>query len=82
MAQRVSVVQVVVSDFEVGKLRLAAEMASRFSTALDVQIQELLQISKPLPLETPCKRIAESCQRLEKIERLAMGSLLFPRRLH
>jgi hypothetical protein len=61
MAQRVSVVQVVVSDFEVGKLRLAAEMASRFSTALDVPIQELLQISKPLPLETPCKRIAESC---------------------
>lgn len=70
MARRVSVVQVVVSDYEVGKLRLSAEMASRFSAALDVPIQELLQISKPLPVETPRKPNRRVLQRLEKIERL------------
>jgi transcriptional regulator with XRE-family HTH domain len=70
MARRVSIVQVVVSDYEVGKLRLSAEMASRFSTALDVPIQELLQISKPLPVETPRKPNRRVLQRLEKIESL------------
>jgi len=70
MARRVSVVQVVVSDYEVGKLRLSAEMASRFAAALDVPIQELLQIAKPLPVETPRKPNRRVLQRLEKIERL------------
>jgi hypothetical protein len=60
----------VVSDYEVGKLRLSAEMASRFAAALDVPIQELLQISKPLPVETPRKPNRRVLQRLEKIERL------------
>ncbi len=47
LAERVSVVQVVVSDYEVGKLRLTAEVALRFAAALDVPIQELLQIDTP-----------------------------------
>jgi len=74
MAQRISVVQIVVSDFEVGKLQPAAEMASRFCTALDMPIQELLQISKPLPVETPCKRIAESCNVWRRSNACHVGS--------
>jgi transcriptional regulator with XRE-family HTH domain len=71
LARRVGVVQVVISDYEVGKLRLSAEMALRFSTALDVPIQELLQVSKPLTsVEPPRKHSRRVLQRLEKIERL------------
>src|ERR1700684_3669830 len=47
LARRVGAVQVVISDYEHGKLRLSAEMALRFASALDVPIQELLHPSKP-----------------------------------
>jgi transcriptional regulator with XRE-family HTH domain len=70
MARRIGAVQVVVSDYEVGKLRVSAEMALRFAAALEVPIQELLQISKPLPVETPRKPNRRVLQRLERIERL------------
>lgn len=36
LSGRVSAVQVVISDYEHGKLRLSAEMALRFAAALDV----------------------------------------------
>jgi transcriptional regulator with XRE-family HTH domain len=70
MARRVGVVQVVVSDYEIGKLRLSAEMAMRFAAALEVPIQELLQTTKPLPVEQPRKPNRRVLQRLEQIERL------------
>lgn len=70
LARRVGVVQVVVSDYEIGKLRLSAEMALRFSAALEVPIQELLQTAKPLPVELPRKPNRRVLQRLEQIESL------------
>jgi transcriptional regulator with XRE-family HTH domain len=70
LADRVSVVQAVVSDYEVGKLRLTAEMALRFAAALNVPIQELLQPAKPLPVQPPRKHSRRVLQRLEQIESL------------
>lgn len=70
LARRVGVVQVVISDYEVGKLRITAEMALRFAAALDVSIDELLQPSKPISIEPPHKPSRRLLRRLERIERL------------
>jgi len=70
LAQRVGAVQVVISDYEVGKLRITAEMALRLAAALDVPIQELLRPAKPLAVEPPRKPSRRILQRLERIELL------------
>ncbi len=70
LARRVGAVQVVISDYEHGKLRLSAEMALRFASALDVPIQELLHPSKPLPVEPPNRPSRRLLRRMEQIERL------------
>src|ERR1039457_6018026 len=51
LARRVGAIQVVISDYENGKSRLFAETAVRFAAALDVPVQELLQVSKPVAVE-------------------------------
>ena len=70
LAERVGAVQVVVSDYETGKLRLTAEMALRFAAALDVPIEQLLDTGSPLPTEPPRQPSRRILQRLEQIERL------------
>jgi transcriptional regulator with XRE-family HTH domain len=70
LAQRVNVVQAVISDYEVGKLRLTAEAALRFAAALDVPIQELLQTAKPPEVAKERKPSRKMLQRLEQIEGL------------
>jgi RHS repeat-associated protein len=70
LAQRVNVVQAVISDYEVGKLRLTAEAALRFAAALDVPIQELLQTAKPPEVVQERRPSRKVLQRLEQIENL------------
>ena len=70
LARRVGAVQVVISDYERGKLRLSAEMALRLAAALNVPIQELLEPSKSLAVEPAHKPSRRVLRRLEKIERL------------
>lgn len=70
LAQRVNVVQAVISDYEVGKLRLTAEAALRFAAALDVPIQDLLHTAKPVPVAPERKPSRKVLERLEKIESL------------
>src|SRR5260370_36036757 len=70
LAQRVGVVQVVVSDYEVGKLRISAEVALRFAAALDVPIVVLLQPSKPISFEPPHTPILKLMRRIERVARL------------
>ena len=70
LAERVGVVQVVVSNYEVGKLRITAEAALRFAAALDVPIQQLLEtdtLPEIVPQRKPSRKVL---QRLEKIEGL------------
>src|SRR6185437_8731463 len=47
LAERVGVVQVVVSNYEIGKLRITAEVALRLAAALDVPVQDLLHTDTP-----------------------------------
>jgi transcriptional regulator with XRE-family HTH domain len=70
LARRVGVIQVVVSGYEHGKLRLFAETAVRFARALDVSVEELLQVSKPVAVEPAPKPSRRLLRRMEQIERL------------
>jgi len=70
LAERVNVVQVVVSNYEIGKLRITAEMALRFAAALDVPVQELLQTDTPPEIVQQRKPSRKVLERLEKIQSL------------
>ena len=69
-ARRVGTIQVVISDYENGKLRLFAETAVRFARALDIPVEELLQVSKPVAVEPAHRPSRRLLRRMEKIERL------------
>jgi transcriptional regulator with XRE-family HTH domain len=47
LAERVGIIQALVSDYEQGKLRLSAEMAARFAQALNVSLDELVGLKTP-----------------------------------
>ena len=70
LAERTGLVQTLVSDYERGKLRLNADMILRFTTALDVSTDDLLQPASGLkPARKTSRRVL---QRLERIEALPM----------
>jgi transcriptional regulator with XRE-family HTH domain len=69
LAEKLGIIQVLISDYERDNLRLHHDMVSRFTQALDVSADESLGI-KPSKTkdDQPSMRIA---QQLEKIEGLA-----------
>ncbi len=68
LAERIGIIQALVSDYETGKLRLTAEMAVRFARALEVTTDELLQPGKGK--RRPLKPSRKVLRRLEIIESL------------
>lgn len=70
LARQVGAIQVVISDYENGKSRLFAETAVRFAAALDVPVEELLQVSKPVAVEPAPRPSRRLLRRMEEIERL------------
>ncbi len=68
LADRVGIIQVLVSDYERDKLRLSAEMAVRFAGALEVTADELLGIAE---LKGNGKKLSRKIlRRLEQIDAL------------
>jgi transcriptional regulator with XRE-family HTH domain len=69
LAERIGIIQALVSDYEKGKLRLSAEMAVRFARALDVTTDDLLQPAKGKRRKAlkPSRKVL---RRLESIEAL------------
>lgn len=68
LADRVGIIQVLVSDYERDKLRLSAEMAVRFASALEVTADELLGIAE---LKGKGKKLSRKIlRRLEQIDAL------------
>jgi len=68
LAERIGIIQALVSDYECGKLRLTAEMAIRFAMALEVSTDELLRPNGSKPLRRkPSRRVL---RRMEKIQEL------------
>ena len=63
-------VQVVISYYERGKLRLSAEMALRFATALDFPILDLLHTGSSSAVDAAPKPSRRLLRRLELIEHL------------
>jgi transcriptional regulator with XRE-family HTH domain len=70
LAEKTGLVQILISDYERGKLRLNADMILRFATALEVSTDALLQPTGPLESKRPSRKVL---RRLEQIEALLSG---------
>ena len=73
LAQRTGLIQVVVSDYERGRLRLPADMAVRFAEILGVTVDELLQSRKKkggAAKKTTKQPSLKLVRRMEQIESL------------
>lgn len=69
VAERMGIIQALVSAYERDKLRLTAEMAVRFALALEVSTDDLLHPQGKKPLQKkPSRRVL---RRLEQIESLS-----------
>ena len=70
VAERTGLIQTLVSDYERGRLRLAADMIVRFAVALGITTDELLRPKNKKA--APAPRISRKVlQRLERIESLS-----------
>jgi transcriptional regulator with XRE-family HTH domain len=68
LAEKIGIIQALISDYELDKLRLYDEMLSRFAIALDVSTDEILGLKdRKLKENPPNLRIMK---RLKKIEEL------------
>lgn len=67
LAEKTGLIQALISDYERGKLRLNAEMVLRFSTALEITTDELLQPGQSKPVRKTSRKVL---RRLEQIEAL------------
>jgi len=73
LAERTGLIQVVVSDYERGRLRLPADMAVRFAEILGVTVDELLQSRKKkggAAKKTTKQPSLKLVRRMEQIESL------------
>ena len=69
LAERLGIIQSLISDYERDRLRMNPAMVVRFAAALEITTDELLQ---PRDAQTPLRRkpSLRVLRRLEKIERL------------
>jgi transcriptional regulator with XRE-family HTH domain len=71
LAERTGLIQVVVSDYERGRLRLPADMAVRFAEVMGVTVDELLQPRKKRSAAKTAKQPSlKLVRRMEQIENL------------
>ena len=69
LADQIGIVQALVSDYEVGKLRLNAEMVVRFAKALGISTDELLGLEKNQPNSSVQNR--RVLRRLHQVDQLS-----------
>jgi transcriptional regulator with XRE-family HTH domain len=67
VAEKIGIIQSLVSSYENDVLKLSAEMAVRFARALGVSTDDLLEIKKTKPSVKPSRKVL---RRLESIESL------------
>jgi transcriptional regulator with XRE-family HTH domain len=67
LAEKIGIIQSLISDYETDRLRLTAEMAVRFALALDVTTDELLHPKSKKKTKRPSLKIM---RRMEEIEKL------------
>lgn len=76
LAERIGIIQALVSDYETGKLRLTAEMVLRFANALEVTTDELLQPAGPKPSRKPSRKVLRRLERIESLPPRQQSTLL------
>jgi transcriptional regulator with XRE-family HTH domain len=69
LAERIGTIQSLVSDYEVDRLRLSAEMAVRFALALGVTTDELLhpKAKKAANGKKPSRKVMRRVEQIEKL---------------
>jgi transcriptional regulator with XRE-family HTH domain len=68
LAEKIGIIQSLISDYETDRLRLTAEMAVRFALALDVSTDELLHPkAKKKNGKKPSLKIARRMEQIEKL---------------
>src|SRR5574340_585565 len=70
LAEKVGIIQVLVSDYEKGKLRLHAEMVVRFARALGVKTDEFLGLTENASEKSVVKADLKIIRRLSRIASL------------
>ena len=70
LAEKVGTIQVLVSDYEKGKLRLHAEMVVRFARALGVKTDEFLGLTESASEKSTVKPDLKIIRRLNRIASL------------
>jgi len=70
LAEKIGIIQSLVSSYESGALKLSAEMAVRFAMALEVATDDLLMPDKKANGKNGKKPSRKILRRLEKIETL------------
>jgi transcriptional regulator with XRE-family HTH domain len=78
LAERTGLIQVLISDYERGKLRLTAEMAIRFVDVLGVGTDELLRGKKRAtpPSRQPSLKLLRRMEQIEKLPQHRQRALL------
>jgi transcriptional regulator with XRE-family HTH domain len=78
VAKRTGLIQTLVSDYERGRLRLAADMIVRFAVALDITTDELLRPKgrKAAPTQTVSRKVLRRLQQIESLPSYQQRALL------
>lgn len=78
LAERVGMIQVLISDYENGKLRPYADIAARFATALGVSTDELLGLesSKQTNGSVVSRRFLRRLQKIDSLPKRDQDALL------
>ncbi len=76
LADKMGILQTLVTDYERGKLRLNAEMVLRFATALEVSTDDLLQPAGPRLVHKPSRKVLRRLEQIEKLPVRQQATLL------
>jgi transcriptional regulator with XRE-family HTH domain len=77
LAQKIGIIQSLVSEYERDKLRLNAEMLARFALALEVSADELLGLQKlPKNGRHPSRKVLRRLQKIEELPAHDQAALL------
>lgn len=70
LSKKIGIIQTLISDYELDKLRLSAEMAVRYALALDITVDELLTPKMSAKRKNGSKPSLKVVRRMEEIEKL------------
>jgi transcriptional regulator with XRE-family HTH domain len=70
LAKKIGIIQTLISDYELDKLRLSAEMAVRYSMALDITVDDLLTPKTAAKRKNSKQPSLKVVRRMDEIEKL------------